>query len=382
MNAFVKTYLWLSMMLGLLLLAGCGTLPGSGPSRNDISKDQDEAPGKHEYSVVGLDADVVQKLGGRRPVKLNESFSTTINGKPETVLGIGDQLVINIWETSSDGLFSTFERKQSSIDSIIDESGMIFIPYVGHLTVAGKSIEQVRAAIETGLKGKAVEPQVQVALKNNVSNNLVVVGDVNKPGRYPLPIGGLRLLDVIAAAGGAQSPIYEAEATIVRDEVSDTIRLDEIIGRTSNNVWMQPHDTVQIMHRPRSFTAFGAVSSKNRHQFATETLSLAEALAQCGGLHDGVADSGGVFLFRFEHPDVLEQSGVEMPDTLYHGQAATIYRLDFEQPESFFLARSFAMQDQDIIYVANAFAAEYYKFIRIYVQPLLDISRTSTVFIE
>jgi hypothetical protein len=40
------------------------------------------------------------------------------------------------------------------------------------------------------------------------------------------------------------------------------------------------------------------------------------------------------------------------------------------------------MQDKDIIYVANAFAAEYYKFIRIYVQPLLDISRTSTLFVQ
>jgi polysaccharide export outer membrane protein len=313
---------------------------------------------------------------------LNENFSTTLNGKPESVLGIGDQLVINIWETSGDGLFSTFEKKQSRIDSVIDESGAIFIPYVGQVQVAGKNIEEVRSTIEKGLQGKAVEPQVQVALKSNVSNNLVVVGDVNKPGRYPLPIGGVRLLDAVAAAGGSRSPIYEAEAKIVRGDISDTIRLDEVLGQKNNNVWMMPGDTVQLMHKPRTFTAFGAVTAKSRHAFETETLSMAEALAQAGGLNDGQADAGGVFLFRFEDPEVLRAAGREVPDVLFQGRAAAIYRLDFKEPEAFFLSRSFAMQDKDIIYVANAFAAEYYKFIRIYVQPLLDISRTGTLFVQ
>ncbi|MDF7808294.1 polysaccharide export protein [Pontiellaceae bacterium B12219] len=365
-----------------LLLSSCSTLPGSGPSRHKMAKVQDEPADDREYAVIQLSVDVVQQLGDRRPVSLNESFSTTLNGKPESVLGIGDQLVINIWETSGDGLFSTFEKKQSRIDSVIDESGAIFIPYVGQVQVAGKTIEEVRSTIEEGLQGKAVEPQVQVALKANVSNNLVVVGDVNQPGRYPLPIGGVRLLDAVAAAGGSRAPIYEAEAKIVRGEISDTIRLDEVLGQKNNNVWMMPGDTVQLMHKPRTFTAFGAVSSKSRHAFETETLSLAEALAQAGGLNDGQADAGGVFLFRFEDPDVLRAAGREVPDVLFHGRAAAIYRLDFKEPEAFFLSRSFAMQDKDIIYVANAFAAEYYKFIRIYVQPLLDISRTSTLFVQ
>lgn len=365
-----------------LLICSCSTLPGSGPSKRDMAKDQDESADDREYSVVKMNVEVVQHLGDRRPVLLNETFSTTINGKPESVLGIGDQLVINIWETSGDGLFSTFEKKQSRIDSIIDESGSIYIPYVGKVDVAGKNIENVRAKIEAGLKGKAVEPQVQVALKTNVSNNLVVVGDVNQAGRYPLPIGGVRLLDAIARAGGSRAPIYEAEAKIVRGEITDTIRLDEVLGRKNNNVWMMPGDTVQLMHKPRSFTAFGAVSKQSRHSFPTETVTMAEALAQAGGLNDGRADAGGVFLFRFEDPEVLKEAGIETPETLFHGRAAAIYRLDFNEPEAFFLARSFAMQDKDIIYVANAFASEYYKFIRIYVQPLLDISRTSTVFIE
>ncbi|WP_168442682.1 polysaccharide biosynthesis/export family protein [Pontiella desulfatans] len=371
-----------AVALFALVLSGCSTLPGSGPSNRQMAKDQNEDPGEREYTVVKLDVDSIHKLGGRRPVKLNETFRKTISGKSGFVLGIGDQLAINIWETSNDGLFSTLESKRARIDAMVDENGQVFVPYVGQVDVAGKSIEAVRSAIENGLKGKAVEPQVQVALKTNVSNNLAVVGDVNAPGRYAVPVGGVRLLDVIAWAGGSRAPIFEAEATIVRGETQDSIRLDEVLTQPGNNVWMEPSDTVQIMHKPRTFTALGAVTSKNRHPFKTEGLSLAEALAASGGLSDGLADAGGVFLFRFESAEILQEAGVAIPEILINDTVATIYRLDFNEPEAFFLARSFKMQDNDLIYVANAFAAEYFKFIRIYVQPLLDISRTSSVLID
>ena len=37
------------------------------------------------------------------------------------------------------------------------------------------------------------------------------------------------------------------------------------------------------------------------------------------------------------------------------------------------------MQDKDVIYVANAAAAEFYKFINIFVNPVLNIGRTGIV---
>ncbi len=364
------------------VLVGCSTLPGQGPSTRRMIKNQNADPKNQEYTVIKLDVDSVHRLGGRRLAKLNEKFRRTITGKTGFVLGIGDQLRISIWETSSDGLFSTPEQKQTQIKAMVDGRGKIFIPYVGQISVAGKSIETVRSFIEDSLQGKAVDPQVQVALIANVSNNMAVVGDVSKPGRYAIPVGGIRLLDVIAQAGGSRPPIFEVEATLVRGDLKDSIRLDEVLSLPGNNVWMQPSDTVQIKHKPRSFTAFGAVTSNARYPFKTESISLAEALAQSGGLNDGLADAGGVFLFRFESVELLKSANVATPKTLFNNAVATIYRIDFNQPEAFFLARSFMMQDKDIVYVANASAAEYYKFIRIYVQPLLDISRTSTVLID
>lgn len=110
-------------------------------------------------------------------------------------------------------------------------------------------------------------------------------------------------------------------------------------------------------------------------------MSLAEALAQSGGLNDRLADAGGVFLFRFESPLRLHNAQIKKPKKLYGNLAATIYRLDFKQPQAFFHASSFLLQDKDIIYVANAPAAEFNKFMSTVVLPTLSAARSNAVVV-
>jgi polysaccharide export outer membrane protein len=368
---------------GAMLLAGCGALPGQGPLSMDVTLKDKAAPllGR-EYTIIPLDSQASRRLGAQLDATLSDAFSGTINGNTGMVLGVGDRLVINIWEAAADGLFSTVEEKQTQIQAEVDENGQIYIPYVGQLRVSGKSIEQVRKTIESGLRGKAVEPQVQVALTNNISSNVVIVGDVAQPGQYPLPVGGLRLMEAIAQAGGATQPVFKTEVTIVRGNVTGTVRLDEVLRRQNNNVWLQPRDTVQVLAKPRTFTAFGAVSKNNHLEFKTERVSLAEALAQSGGLSDYRADAGGVFLFRFEQPSRLQDAGFPIPEQLFEGRVATIYSLDFKEPQAFLNARSFMMKDKDIIYVANAPLAEFRKFISIVVAPITLMGRSISDFSE
>src|SRR5690606_31927608 len=137
------------------------------------------------------------------------------NGRSVT-LGVGDELLVNIWEASSDGLFSTIENKQVALTVAVDDRGQIFVPYAGRIRAAGRSVEALRQAIEAGLAGKAVEPQVQVLQTGAVSSSITVVGDVAAPGHYQLAIRGLRLLEAIAEAGGTLQATFESVATITR----------------------------------------------------------------------------------------------------------------------------------------------------------------------
>lgn len=364
-------------LLALLLLNGCAFMPGQGPSKIYIALQEDEAQDiTVDYALLDLDAPVVRHLGALPRAALSDTFSTQIKGTAPVVLGMGDRLLINIWEPSADGLFSTADKKETQIDVKVDEEGKIYIPYLGRLPVAGKNVEQVRQAIEQGLQGKAVEPQVQLILTTNGGHNIAILGDVTQPGRFDVPTSGLRLIEALAKAGGTRQPSFETEITVTRGDVSSTVWLDEVMRDQRNNVWLQPRDTVHVLHRPRSFTAFGAVRTQSHVPFKTESLSLAEALAQSGGLHDSFADAGGVFLFRFEPQDRLEQAGYARNATAFGEGIPTIYRLDFKKPQSFLMARSFMMQDKDIIYVANAPGAELRKFVTTILSPLLVSSRS------
>ena len=341
--------------------------------------DETEDGEARNYTIVKLDASTVDKLGHQKPASLSNEFSDQIHGRTSIVIGIGDSLIINIWEASADGLFSTAEQKQISIEVIVDEDGHIYIPYVGHIDVVGMSVEQVRQSVEAGLLGKAVEPQVQINLTGYGEHKATVFGAVARPGQYDITVNGLRLIEAIAQAGGGTQASFETGVTIVRGDVNSTIHLDEVVRLPSNNVWLMPGDTVEVARKPRTFTAFGAVTSNNHILFETETVTLAEALALSGGLNDKLADAGGIFLFRFETTERLDNANVPAPPVLVNGEAATIYRLDLTQPQAFFLARSFMMQDKDLIYVANAPAAEFRKFVANIVGPFLGVARVNTI---
>lgn len=363
-----------------MLLSGCGTLPGQGPTALDIALLEDtEAVSASEFAILSLDPSVVNAVGRVPSTSVSAAFRGRIEGRSARVLGIGDHLTINVWEASQDGLFSTAERKETTIETVVDENGNIFFPYVGQISVTGMNIERVRTAVSAGLSGQAVDPQVQVTLANNEGYKLSVIGEVAEPGRFDVPVSGLRLIEAVALAGGTRQPGFETELTIVRGGTRATVRHDDVVRFAENNIWLMPRDTVQVLHKPRSFTAFGAVTSQNLQMFKTENVSLAEALAQSGGLNDNLADAGGVFLFRFESKRRLERANATLPPQSYPSGIPTIYRLDFTDPRAFFLASSFAMQDNDIIYVANAPAAEFNKFVSTILSPFLSTARSVLV---
>ena len=380
--------LLLAMMLPLLA-GGCAVLPGYGPPAMDVAlvEDNGARPEPGSYMMVSLDVATVEKINSFQPEPLESQFGTSLGNARGQAVGVGDRLVVNIWEPSQDGVFATQDNKQTSLQTVVDEDGLIFIPYAGRVRAAGRKVESLRRAIERSLQGKAIEPQVQVVVIDNQANATVVVGDVNAPGQYPIPIQGMRLMEAIAKAGGNRAPTYETVATITRGERTATIRLDEVIGLPANNIWLAPGDNVMVLHKPRTYPAFGAVKSAGLMSFKTESVSLSEALAQVGGLSNFTADAGGVFLFRFENAalsDWLVEVGhsADLPRRLARDLTPVVYRLDFNEPQAFFIAQRFLMRDQDVLYVANHPTAELGKFLATIVSPLISLARSGTSFSE
>ncbi|QCO55816.1 polysaccharide export protein [Pseudorhodobacter turbinis] len=369
----------MSLALALMLI-GCASLPGQGPSKSKIVElaAGQEAVQDSQYAVVNLTPQIVGAMG-KIPRRAFSSALPRGPRQPGAVrIGIGDVLGIQIWEASPDGLFSTPTARSAEIAATVDGQGNIYLPYVGTLPARGQSIEQIRSSIAQALTGKAVDPEVVVVVKENGAQSVTVVGDVKSAGRFDLPPSGLRLLDAVALSGGPSQASFDTEVIVNRAGKTAGIRLDDVVKTNAENVWLVPRDTVQLLHKPRSFTAFGAVSANGQQMFETETVSLAEALAKVGGLSDSRADKGGVFLFRFEPRERLNAARIPLPEQLTGARMVpTIYQLDLSTPNAYFLAQSVEMTDKDIVYVASAPASEFRKFVQIIVAPF--VSTTGSV---
>lgn len=360
------------------LVAGCAALPGDGPSGAALSANDIESTVKQEdYYSFKLTPEVAEVAGHYIPTHFSDYFG--IRGtEPRQLIGVGDVLAVNIWEADERGIFSTSYGKKTTVDSIVDDSGRIFVPYAGRIRAAGRPVEAVRASVEQALEGKAVQPQVQIVVTGNQTNSAVIVGDVHKPGKYPISLAGTKLLDLVAQAGGSSGKTYETVVTLKRGERKASTLLEDLIDLPKNNVRLAKGDNILLAVKPRSFTAFGAVKQTAIKQFPTKTVTMAEALAMVGGLNDNSADASAVFLFRFEEPEVVRQLRPADRDKIADYQIPTIYRLDLRDPKAWFVARYFEMRDKDMIYVANHPTAEFGKFLRI-IQPLLSAARTGQI---
>lgn len=339
-----------------LVTTGCSqSLPHEGPSRAAVEKAH-ESNNTSGFVLIDVDQKVANYLAGVDEKTLSDRFG---KGKPArvSVIGVGDVLGVKIWEADPSGLFGTtgLVNRGEIPNVVVDARGNIRIPYAGGaIRAAGRTPGQVSLAITERLKAKTVEPQVHVAVMKNISNVATISGAVGKSGIYPLSMRGDTLLDALAAAGGSQAPSYDTRIRFTRNGSSVVTYLDQVLEHQASNLYINSGDKIHVDRKPRSFSAFGAVYQKGKHNFKASKLTVLEAVGRVSGLLDERADPTGVFIMRFEARErAYDLVGTDVPQ----GAAPVvpvIYRLDLQDPNQYFFAQSINMRDKDIIYVANA----------------------------
>lgn len=321
------------------------------------------------FDLVDIDENVVRALAAAP----HESFQARFKkyGKPpEPTIGVGDALSVSIWEAAGGGLFgasatdhvSAGSRSVTIPEQVVTQDGAISIPFAGRIRAAGLKPLQVQHEIEERLAGKAIEPQAIVVVSRSLTNSATVTGEVIGGARVPLSLKGDRLLDLIAAAGGARAPVYETFVRLSRDGVTATIPMEALVSNPAENIYVQPGDVLTLVRLPQSFTVFGATGTNSQVNFTAQHMTLVEALAKAGGLQDQRSDPAGVFLFRYEPPPVINKLGRPLLGTGPEGTTPTVYRLDLSDARSYFFAERFPVEDKDVLYVANADLDELQKF--------------------
>jgi len=350
------------------VLTTCSYLPTAGPTTAKVI-DEATQDSQTRYNVVDINSNVVAVLLGQPPASFRTRFGTEANPPPPKI-GIGDTISVSIWEAAGGGLFgsstttgvSPGSRNVTIPEQVVGRDGAITVPFAGRVPVAGRTLVEVQRIIEQRLAEKAIEPQAIVTITKSVTNAVTVSGEVVSGARVPLSVNGDRLLDLIALAGGAKSPVYETFVRLSRKGATATIPMERLVSDPRENIYALPGDVLTLVRIPQSFSVFGATGDNAQVTFSAEQINLAEALAKAKGLQDLRADPAGVFLFRYEPPAVVGALGAPQLGTGPDKTSPIVYRLDLSDAHSYFLAQRFPIEDKDVIYVANAKLNELQKF--------------------
>ena len=343
-------------------LAGCAITPREGPLSSEIETQSE----KNEYLVVDVDSQIVDGLSRFMPVSLHSQFKTTARHLPISTVGVGDVLSVTVFEADEGGLFSNKSGKGAEFPSVVvNEKGEISLPYTGSIKVKGKTPLQIQDLVIESLEGKAIQPQAMVNVVRNENNIVTLSGDVSKPGLYPLPSRGVRLLDVVAQAGGTKYPARETYVTLMRGSRQGVQQLETVINQPDENIYVARGDRIYLAHDPQRYTVLGAVKKPSVYTFDASSISVLEAIAAAGGLNDIRADATGVFVFRYEDPKVLDSMNIKYTRQV-RGKVPTIYRINMKHARSYFYAQSFHLEDKDSVFVSNARGVEIGKVLQLW----------------
>ena len=356
------------------ILAGC---VGSGPRTNSIMNDEDAIVVQTEketpFVVLSINGPSAKLATDWMERSRATSFIADA-GASAVVIGPGDILDISIVTTSESGFIDMTNSTLSPISTTslpqqeVGSDGMVSIPPIGRIKARGRSAQALENMLARRLGEVLVEPSIIVRIAERRSARVSVLGAVEEPGTYTINQTNMRLVEMIALAGGPEEDSRSENLRVSYSRRGQTGRapLNRIYENPSLNILVQPGDVISIEPPQTRLTVLGAGGQNTTLKYDEPQLSLADALGRGGGLINRRADRKGVFIYREVSIEAAKSFGVDV--SMFDGPLVpTIFNLDMSQPQSLFAAKDFYMAEDDIIYISDSVNEE--------IQSVYDIIR-------
>lgn len=193
-------------------------------------------------------------------------------------LGPGDGVKITV-----------FQNPDLNLETRVSETGAISYPLVGSVQVGGLSVAAAEKAIADGLKkgGFVLQPQVTVVLQQVRGAQVAVLGQVSRPGRYPLESTAMKVTDALALAGGtAPQGADRVILTGLRNgrRVRAEIDVAELFvaWTPEKDLPVQAGDTLYVQRAPQVYV-YGEVQRAGAYRVERQ-MTVLQALSVGGGL--------------------------------------------------------------------------------------------------
>jgi polysaccharide export outer membrane protein len=197
--------------------------------------------------------------------------------KTDYALGAGDAIRILV-----------FQNPDLTMETRLSEKGFISYPLIGSVELGGLSLSAAESKISGALQsgGFLQKPQITITLTQVRNNQVSVLGQVARPGRFPLDTGGTRVSDMLASAGGVipggddlaiLSGIRNGQPFRQQIDIP-AIFLD---GNSSADLVLQGGDTLYV-HRAAVFYIYGEAQRSGAYRIERD-MTVMQAIAQGGG---------------------------------------------------------------------------------------------------
>jgi polysaccharide biosynthesis/export protein len=184
--------------------------------------------------IVAQPAQTQQGSGGTGTV------AKSATDDPNYLIGPQDVLDISVW------------KEQELTRSVpVRPDGKISLPLLNDVQAAGLTPMQLAARLTTGLKKYVADPQVTVVVTQINSQRIYILGEVNRPGAFPL-LPGMTVLEALSSAGGFTmfanvKKIYVLRKADGRQEKYPFNYKDVIHGKSSEqNISLKAGDTIVV----------------------------------------------------------------------------------------------------------------------------------------
>jgi polysaccharide biosynthesis/export protein len=224
--------------------------------------------------------------------------------KPEHLLGPGDTIRVTV-----------YQNPDLSLETRLSENGQITFPLVGAINLDGLSTTAAEARIGKALRDGnfVLKPQVGVMLLQVRSSQISILGQVGKPGRYPIETVNSKVSEMIAAAGGVQQGASDI-VTLVGMRNGRQVKLDIDLpailqsGKNELDVVVANGDILYVDRAPMLYI-YGEVQRPGVARLE-RGMTVLQALAQAGGVTQRGTERG----LRIHRRDSSGQTRVIQPN--------------------------------------------------------------------
>jgi polysaccharide export outer membrane protein len=182
----------------------------------------------------------VSRAGQGQKTEADKSRPVAATADASYVIGPEDVLNIDVWK-----------EKEISSTVPVRPDGKISLPLLNDVQAAGLTPMQLQSEIRDGLKKFISDPQVTVIVTQINSRKIFVLGEVLRPGTFPM-LPHMTVLQALSAAGGFTQFAKEKGVYVLRTvngrQTTLPFNYKEVVrGRNAEqNIELKPGDTIVV----------------------------------------------------------------------------------------------------------------------------------------